>query len=258
MEVKTLMDNEIIRTKNLTIDFMGFVAVNKVNLSIKEGEIVGLVGPNGAGKTTLLHLLTGYHKPTMGRVFYKNKDITNYLPEERILLGMSRTFQIVSTFSNLTVRENLFLSFYRKSNKKNLFLKALLCKIDLASKRCKQIDNYIEMFGFNDIANERVLNIPMGKKRKLEVAMASISDPEVIFLDEPLSGLGDTEIDNLLIILKQLITHKTIIIVEHKISKIKDFVSRIIVLNKGKIIATGDFDKVFQSLEVRKVYWKVK
>jgi len=252
------MDNEIIRTENITIDFMGFVAVDKVNLSIKEGEIVGLVGPNGAGKTTLLHLLTGYFQPTMGRVFYKNKDITNYLPEKRILLGISRTFQIVSTFSNLTVRENLSLSYYRKLNKKNLFLKALLDKIDLVSKRYKQIDNYIEMFGFNDIANERVLNIPMGKKRELEIAMALISDPEVLFLDEPLAGLGDAEIDNLLILLKRFITQKTIIIVEHKISKIKDFVRRIIVLNEGKIIANGDFDKVFQSSEVRKVYWKVK
>ncbi len=258
MGVKTLMDNEIIRTKNITIDFMGFVAVNKVNLSIKEGEIVGLIGPNGAGKSTLLHLLTGYYEPSMGRIFYKNKDITNCLPEERILLGMSRTFQLVSTFSNLTVRENLSLSCYRKLNKKNLFLKALLDRIDLVSKRYKQIDNYIEMFGFNDIANERVFNIPLGKKRELEIMMALISDPEVLFLDEPLAGLGDAEIDNLLILLERFITHKTIIIVEHKISKIKDFVGRIIVLNEGKIIANGDFDEVFQSPEVRKVYWRVK
>jgi branched-chain amino acid transport system ATP-binding protein len=252
------MNNEIIKTENLTIDFMGFVAVNRVNLSIKEGEVVGLVGPNGAGKSTLLNLLTGYYMPTIGKVFYKNIDITNYLPERRILLGISRTFQIVSTFSNLTVRENLCLSCYRKLNNNSLFLKALLNKIDYISRNYKEVNSFINKFSFKNIADEYVANLPMGKKRELEIAMSLINNPDVIFLDEPLAGLGDVEIENLLIIIKQFFEQKTVIIIEHKISKLKDLVERIIVLNQGEIIADGSFDTVFQSQEVRKVYWKVK
>jgi len=252
------MNNEIIRTENLTIDFMGFVAVNRVNLSIKEGEVVGLVGPNGAGKSTLLNLLTGYYMPTIGKAFYKNIDITSYSPERRILLGISRTFQIVSTFYNLTVRENLCLSYYRKLNNNSLFLKALLNKIDYISRNYKEVNSFINMFSFNNIADEYVANLPMGKKRELEIAMSLINNPDVIFLDEPLAGLGDAEIENLLIIIKQFFEQKTVIIIEHKISKLKDLVERIIVLNQGEIIADGSFDTVFQSEEVRKVYWKVK
>jgi len=252
------MNNEIIRTENLTIDFMGFVAVNRVNLSIKEGEVVGLVGPNGAGKSTLLNLLTGYYMPTIGKAFYKNIDITSYSPERRILLGISRTFQIVSTFHNLTVRENLCLSCYRKLNNNSLFLKALLNKIDYISRNYKEVNSFINMFSFNNIADEYVANLPMGKKRELEIAMSLINNPDVIFLDEPLAGLGDAEIENLLIIIKQFFEQKTVIIIEHKISKLKDLVERIIVLNQGEIIADGSFDTVFQSEEVRKVYWKVE
>jgi len=114
------------------------------------------------------------------------------------------------------------------------------------------------MFSFNNIADEYVANLPMGKKRELEIAMSLINNPDVIFLDEPLAGLGDAEIENLLIIIKQFFEQKTVIIIEHKISKLKDLVERIIVLNQGEIIADGSFDTVFQSEEVRKVYWKVE
>lgn len=259
MEIQNLMDNnEIIRTKNLTIDFMGFIAVNKVNLIVKKSEIVGIIGPNGAGKTTLLHLLSGYYKPVSGRIFLKNKDITNLTPEKRISLGIARTFQLVSTFSNLTVLENLTMSYYWKMNTNNLFLKAFFDRTNLVSNQYEQIKNYLELFRFTNIADKLVKNIPMGSKRELEIAMALINEPEVLFLDEPFSGLGDAEIDKLLIILKRFAKGKTVIVIEHKISKIKDFTKRIVVMNEGKIIADGNFDEVLQDPEVRKAYWKVK
>ena len=149
-------NNEIIRTKNLTIDFMGFIAVNKVNLIVKKSEIVGIIGPNGAGKTTLLHLLSGYYKPVSGRIFLKNKDITNMTPEKRISLGIARTFQLVSTFSNLTVLENLTISYYWKMNTNNLFLKAFFDRTNLVSNQYEQIKNYLELFKFTNIADKLV------------------------------------------------------------------------------------------------------
>lgn len=251
-------NNEIIRTENLTIDFGGFIAVNQVNLNVKKNEILGIIGPNGAGKTTLIHLLSGYYKPVKGKVFFKNRDITNFSPEKRILLGMSRTFQLVSTFPNLTVLENLTISHYRKMNTNNLFLKAFFDRTNLISNRYKQIKNYLELFEFTNIADKLVKNIPMGNKRELEIAMSFINEPEVLFLDEPFSGLGDAEIDKLLILLKRFAKGKTMIIIEHKISKIKEFVERIAVMNEGRIIADGNFDDVLQNKEVRKAYWKVK
>lgn len=252
-------NNEIIiRTENLTIDFMGFIAVNQVNLSVKKNEILGIIGPNGAGKTTLIHLLSGYYKPVKGKVFFKNRNITNLSPEKRILLGMSRTFQLVSTFPNLTVLENLTISHYRKMCTNNLFLKAFFDRTNLISNRYKQIKNYLELFEFTNIADKLVENIPMGNKRELEIAMSFINEPEVLFLDEPFSGLGDAEIDKLLILLKRFAKGKTMIIIEHKISKIKEFAERIAVMNEGRIIADGNFDDVLQNKEVRKAYWKVK
>jgi len=251
-------NNAIIRTENLTIDFMGFIAVDQVNLSVKKNEVLGIIGPNGAGKTTLIHLLSGYYKPVNGKVFFKDRDITNLSPEKRISLGMSRTFQLVSTFPNLTVLENLTISHYWKMNKNNLFLRAFFDRTNLVSNHYKQIRNYLELFEFANIADKLVKNIPMGSKRELEIAMAFINEPEVLFLDEPFAGLGDAEIDKLLILLKRFAKGKTMILIEHKISKIKEFVERIAVMDEGRIIADGNFDDVLQNKEVRKAYWKVK
>ena len=250
-------NNEFLKTENLTIDFNGLIAVNKVNMTVNKNEIIGIIGPNGAGKTTFINLLSGFYKPVSGKIIFEGKDITGLSVEKRIFLGMSRTFQLVSVFPNLTVLENMTIAYYKKMNLNNVLFKALKEKTSLACNKYKKIKDYLELFGFTHIANKIVKNIPMGIKRELEVAMAIINDPKILFLDEPFAGLGDEEIDKLLILLRRFTNKKTVILIEHKISKIKDFVERIVVMNEGKKIADGNFDDVLKSQQVRKAYWRI-
>jgi len=250
-------NNEILRTENLTIDFNGFIAVNKLDMTVNKNEIVGIIGPNGAGKTTFINLLSGYYKPVSGKIIFEDKDITKLSIEKRIFLGISRTFQLVSVFPNLTVLENMTIAYYKKMNLNNVLFKSLKEKTSLACNKYKKIKDYLELFEFTHIANKLVKNIPMGIKRELEVAMVLIKDPKILFLDEPFAGLGDEEIDKLLILLRRFTNKKTVILIEHKISKIKDFVERIVVMNEGKKIADGNFDDVLKSQQVRKAYWRI-
>jgi len=250
-------DNEFLKTENLTMDFNGFIAVNKANMTVNKDETVGVIGPNGAGKTTLINLLSGFYKPVSGKIILDGKDITELSVEKRIFLGMSRTFQLVSVFPNLTVLENMTITYYKKMNSNNVLFKALKEKNSFACSKYKKIKDYLELFEFTHIANKLVKNIPMGIKRELEVAMALINDPKILFLDEPFAGLGDEEIDKLLILLRKFTNKKTVILIEHKISKIKDFVERIVVMNEGKKIADGNFDDVLKSQQVRKAYWRI-
>jgi len=250
-------NNKILRTENLTIDFNGFIAVNKLNMTVNKNEIVGIIGPNGAGKTTFINLLSGYYKPVSGKIIFEDKDITELSIEKRIFLGMSRTFQLVSVFPNLTVLENMTIAYYKKMNLNNVLFKSLKEKTSLVCNKYKKIKDYLELFEFTHIANKLVKNIPMGVKRELEVAMVLIKDPKILFLDEPFAGLGDEEIDKLLILLRRFTNKKTVILIEHKISKIKGFVERIVVMNEGKKIADGNFDDVLKSQQVRKAYWRI-
>jgi len=250
-------NNEFLKTENLTIDFNGLIAVNKVSMTVNKNEIIGIIGPNGAGKTTFINLLSGFYKPVSGKIIFEGKDITGLSVEKRIFLGMSRTFQLVSVFPNLTVLENMTIAYYKKMNLNNVLFKALKEKTSLACNKYKKIKDYLELFGFTHIANKLVKNIPMGIKRELEVAMALINDPKLLFLDEPFAGLGDEEIDKLLILLRRFTNKKAVILIEHKISKIKDFVERIVVMNEGKKIGDGNFDDVLKSQQVRKAYWSI-
>lgn len=253
------MDNndEHLKTEDLTIDFNGFIAVNKVNLTVKKNETVGIIGPNGAGKTTLINLISGFYEPVSGKVFFRGQDITRLPVERRIFLGISRTFQLASVFPNLTVLENIAISYYRKANLNNIYFKACKDATTLACHKYEKIQEFIELFGFKPIANKLMREIPMGTKREIEIAMALINDPELLILDEPFAGLGDEEIDRLLVILKEFTNQRTVILIEHKISKIKDFVERIIILHEGKKIADGDYDDVLNSPQARRAYWGI-
>lgn len=250
------MDKSIITVKGVTKEFGELVAVNKVDYTIGENETIGIIGPNGAGKTTLLNLITGYYIPDDGIVLYRDQDITGLSPEKRVSLGIVRTFQLAHVFDNLRVLDHLALSYFRKTRRHALLWKMLFSTLNQKETHEKVAEN-LEMFGLVEVADAMVGNLPLGMKRKLEIAMAFIADPEIVVLDEPFAGLSDIEIEELLEVLRLHVRRKTVIIVEHKISKIRNFVERLAVMHEGRIVADGKPEETLEHPEVRRVYWKV-
>jgi len=246
---------EIIKTENVTKRFGELVAVDRVNYSLRENEVAGIIGSNGAGKTTFFNLLTGYYPPDEGTILYKGEDVTRVSPQKRVALGMMRTFQLTSTFDNLKVVDNLVLSFYR-AHKKTSLLSLLLttCK---KYRQEEKIAESLETFDLQDVADRQVKNLSLGEKRRLEIAMAILVEPRVLLLDEPLAGLAESEIKGVLGVLRKHVGKQTILIVEHKISQVEDFLERLTVMHEGKVIADGECKECLRDPEVRKSYWQI-
>jgi len=249
-------DSEVIRTEKVTKRFGDFVAVDRIDFAIHRNETIGIIGPNGAGKTTFLNLLTGFYTPDEGTVFYQGREITGDSPEKRVAAGIVRTFQLVRVFDNLTVYENMALAYYRKKRGSSLPAHMFVSTLDHRDIR-QQVDENLDMFELSHLSGEMVGNLSLGSKRRLEIAMAFIANPTVLALDEPFSGLGDLEIDEVIRVFRKYSHQKTILIVEHKISKLIDTVDRLAVMHEGKIIASGPPKETLEDPEVRRVYWKV-
>ncbi|MFA5513871.1 MAG: ATP-binding cassette domain-containing protein [Sphaerochaetaceae bacterium] len=247
----------ILRTNNVYKRFGAFAAVNGVSLDVKENEIMGIIGPNGAGKTTFLGILTGNHIPEEGTVMFWDKDITKQRPEQRVNTGLMLSFQLVHVFDNLTVYENLALSYYRKRENKQLPLNFFTTNFYKNKEIKGHVEEALKNFDLSNLEEVEVSNLSLGSKKKLEIAMSWIADPVVLLLDEPFAGIGDQEIDEILVVLNRLKGKKTIVIVEHKISKLDKLVDRLAVMHEGKIIACGPYEETINNAEVRRSYWRI-
>ena len=252
------MDNQpVLTTKGVTKKFGDFVAVNNVDFELINKETLGIIGPNGAGKTTFINILSGFYPPEEGRVFYNGQDITDLSPAKRVKLGITRTFQLVHVFDNLRVYDNLGLSFYRKKTDTS-FTFGMFSSSLRQSQIKQKIEETLEMLDLDHLQNETVASLPLGSKKRLEIAMAFVSDPEIVIFDEPFSGLGDQEIDEVIGVLKKYAHDKTILVIEHKVSKLEDFVDRLAVMHEGEIIACGECEATLNDPEVRQCYWKLE
>ena len=252
------MDNQpVLTTQGVTKKFGDFVAINNVDFELENKETLGIIGPNGAGKTTFINLLSGFYPPEEGRVFYRGKDITDFSPAKRVELGITRTFQLVHVFDNLSVYDNLGLSFYRKKTLKPFTFGMFSSSLRQREIRQK-VDDSLEMLELDRLRNETVASLPLGSKKRLEIAMAFVSDPEIVIFDEPFSGLGDQEIDEVIAVLKKYVHDKTILVIEHKVSKLEQFVDRLAVMHEGEIIACGDCQATLNDPQVRECYWKLE
>ena len=246
---------EIIRAQGLTKRFGAQAAVDRVDFTLRKHEVAGIIGSNGAGKTTLFNLITGYYLPDEGVILHKGIDVTRMTPQQRVAAGMMRTFQLTSTFDNLSVTDNLVLAFFRAYRKPSL--------LGLIFNTCKRYRNepkilaILETFDLASLRDRPVKNLSLGEKRRLEIAMAVLVEPELLLLDEPLAGLAESEIKSVLEVLRRHIGKRTILIVEHKISHVKDFVQRLTVMHEGRIIAEGDYEACLRDPEVRRSYWQI-
>ena len=247
---------EIIRAQGVSKRFDGLVAVDRVDYLLHENEVAGIIGSNGAGKTTFFNLLTGYYLPDEGSIRYRGEDITHLTPEERVARGMMRTFQLTSTFDNLSVIDNLMLSFFRAQRKSSLI--HLLLNTRRAHRKEAGIVAGLETFDLLEVRDKQVRHLSLGEKRRLEIAMAVVADPKVLLLDEPLAGLAESESRGVLDVLRRHVGTQTILIVEHKLSHVEDFLQRLTVMHEGRIIADGGYEECLTHPEVRRSYWQIE
>lgn len=250
----------MIETRELTKNFGGLVAVNKLNLKVNDREIVGLIGPNGSGKTTVFNLLTGFLKPTSGQIIFDGKNITRNPPHARVRLGISRTFQIVKVFRDFSVQKNMITAchLYPKIG----FWEAI-CSTPGYRKKEEQIANEtlktLQFLGLDSQKDEIAKNLPHGYQQLLGIAMALSTRAKLLLLDEPLAGLSPAEIDKALEIIGELRRQgKTILLIEHNMAAAMKISDRLVVLNFGTEIANGSPEEVSRNKDVIQAYLGVE
>jgi branched-chain amino acid transport system ATP-binding protein len=248
------MSTVILESRGLGKRFGDFAAVTDVGYRLEGGEVAGIIGPNGAGKSTFFNLLTGLHRPSAGSVLLAGRDVTTLRADERVALGLVRTFQLVSVFESLSALDNLVLAVLRARRPGPRALQFLLGRARAPDTRRAALEA-LERVGLEQRAGSLVSALSYGDKRKLEIAMALTLQPRVLLLDEPLAGLSDGEIAEVLALVQSLRGQLSLVIIEHKISHILGLVSRLSVMHEGHLIADGPPDAILRDPTVRQVYW---
>ena len=225
----------ILETKSVTKKFGGFTAVDNVSLKVDSGEIRFVIGPNGAGKSTLFKLIIGFHSPNSGSILYNDKNIEKLKLHERINLGMGVKFQAPSVFSELTVLENLFLANNREHSLK--------------------INDLLNDFALENEKNNLAGDLSHGKKQWLDIALSTISKPDLVFLDEPTAGLSVDETRITGEIVKNLNKQGlTFVVVGHDMDFVKQTASKVSLLHLGKMFIEGSVDEVLSDKGVNDIY----
>nr|WP_217346237.1 ABC transporter ATP-binding protein [Noviherbaspirillum sp. L7-7A]MBV0880633.1 ABC transporter ATP-binding protein [Noviherbaspirillum sp. L7-7A] len=244
------MADVILETRHLTKEFKGFTAVNDVNLQVQRGHIHALIGPNGAGKTTCFNLLTKFLVPTAGQILFNNRDITSAAPAQIARQGIIRSFQISAVFPHLTVMENVriglqralgnsfhFWTSERTLSRLNDRAMALLAEVDLT-----------------EFADTVTVDLPYGRKRALEIATTLGMEPELMLLDEPTQGMGHEDVHRVTALIKKVSAGRTILMVEHNMSVVSGICDRISVLQRGAMLAEGNYQEVSSNPQVMEAY----
>ena len=249
-EKATHMSDVILEAKQLTKEFSGFVAVSDVNLQVKAGTIHALIGPNGAGKTTCFNLLTKFITPTAGQIIYKGQDITHKSSAEIARIGMVRSFQISAVFPHLSVLENVRLALQQRTGTSMHFWKSEKTLNHLNDEAM----TYIEQVGLENYAKDTAVSLPYGRKRALEIATTLGMSPDLMLLDEPTQGMGHEDVEKVTQLIKKVAAGRTVLMVEHNMKVVSSIVDTITVLQRGKIIASGNYAEVSNNPQVIEAY----
>jgi len=244
---------------NVSVQFGGVRAVGNVSLSLKKGEFIGLIGPNGAGKSTLLNLVSGSIAPTSGEILFKGQSIAGVAPDLLCHLGISRTFQNIRLFPKMTAFENVSLGLHGKPHYS--LLEAFLCSPRSVRREAvvsERANNLLELVGLSQHANKRAGDLSYGLQRRLELARAMATDPELLLLDEPAAGMNEDECGTLTQLIRRI--HQefgySIILIEHHIKVVMELCkdSQIYVLNLGELLATGTPQEIQNDAKVINAY----
>jgi branched-chain amino acid transport system ATP-binding protein len=244
------MADVILETRHLTKEFKGFTAVNDVNLQVQRGHIHALIGPNGAGKTTCFNLLTKFLVPTAGQILFNNRDITAAAPAQIARQGIIRSFQISAVFPHLTVMENVRIGLQRSLGNSFHFWtseRTLSRLNDRAMALLAEVD-------LTEFADTVTVDLPYGRKRALEIATTLGMEPELMLLDEPTQGMGHEDVHRVTELIKKVSTGRTILMVEHNMNVVSGICDRISVLQRGAMLAEGNYQEVSSNPQVMEAY----
>ena len=244
------MADIILETRELTREFKGFVAVNQVNLQVQRGHIHALIGPNGAGKTTCFNLLTKFLVPSSGQILFNGRDITMLQPAQIARMGIIRSFQISAVFPHLTVLENVRIGLQRNLGTSFHFWKSEATLNQLNARAMALLDEV----GLAEFAQSVTVDLPYGRKRALEIATTLAMEPELMLLDEPTQGMGHEDVRRVTELIKKVSKGRTVLMVEHNMSVVSGICDRISVLQRGAILAEGDYQTVSQNPQVLEAY----
>jgi branched-chain amino acid transport system ATP-binding protein len=240
----------ILETRGLTKEFKGFVAVQDVSLKVRRGTIHALIGPNGAGKTTCFNLLTHFLVPTRGQIFYNGREITGSRPAAIARMGLVRSFQISAVFPHLSVLENVRIALQRKRGASFDFWRSerVLGALDARAREL------IEAVGLTEFTATAAVELPYGRKRALEIATTLALDPEMMLLDEPTAGMTHEDVQRISALVKKVAANRTVLMVEHNLSVVANLSDTITVLQRGEILAEGDYGTVSKNPDVIQAY----
>ena len=247
----------LLKLNNVTMRFGGLTAVDSFELAVKKGEILGLIGPNGAGKTTVFNMITGIYSPTKNSIYFRDENITGLKPDIIAKKGIARTFQNIRLLDNLTVLDNVMIGvhLHLKSSLFSAILRLPGYVREEKSLYAKSI-NLLERVELGDFAYEKAGSLPYGKQRKLEIARALATNPELLLLDEPAAGMNPQESKELVNFIRQLRDqfNVTIFLIEHDMKVVMGLCERILVLDYGVTIAEGIPQEIQNNPEVIKAY----
>ena len=244
-----LGDDILLRTEQLTRAFGSLVAVNRVDVTVRRGELRSIIGPNGAGKTTLFRLVSGEMAPSSGRVWFKGADITG-LPQHRVSrLGIAKSYQITNIFPHLSVLENVRVAVQGYARSFNFWARA-----DGLSDCRERALAILESVGLARKAGHPAAHLSHGEKRHLEIGIALASDPALLLLDEPTAGMSPEETDETMRLIRELAAGRTVVLVEHKMKLVMRISDRITVLHQGQVLAEGSPEEIRGNEAVRQTY----
>ncbi|NVJ90793.1 MAG: ABC transporter ATP-binding protein [Methylocystaceae bacterium] len=245
------MSSSLLSVINLTKKYGDFYANTDVNLNVKEGSIHGVIGPNGAGKTTLFNSLAGSTKPSSGKIIFDGQNIEHLEQYDRPILGIGRSFQVTSLFPDLTALENLRLASQAQEPARGFVFWHGITRKGFGQRRALHM---LHRLGLDKQAQTPIKALSHGQQRILEVGMALMSEPSLLLLDEPTSGMGVDDIPQMINLLKQLREECTILLIEHNIRLVTEVCDQVTVLQAGKVISEGTPLEVSQDEKVKTAY----
>lgn len=248
---------DVLQIKNLLITFGGLRAIDDISVHVEDGDFLGIIGPNGAGKTTFFNSITGNIKPAAGSIDFLGESLLGKAPDKISHLGISRTFQNIRIFPQMTVLENVCIPLHSKPQY-NIF--AAMLGLPSAKKKDKALQEealgYLESFGILEYKDQKAGSLPYGLQRRLEIARALAAHPKLLLLDEPAAGMNNDECEELVRLLQGI--HQkynlTIVLIEHHLDVVFKLCNRIYVFNLGKLLAEGSPAEIQANPEVISAY----
>ena len=238
----------VLETQNLSINFGAVVAASNISVVVNKGEVVGVIGANGAGKTTFVNMVTGYLKPSSGRIRYLGKDVTKLTPRQVTELGIRRSFQIPQLFAEFTALENMLTAQSVAPEATRSFWRPIWRPDSVASAMGR-----LELFGIAESAHRQVSMLPQGVRKILDIAMATVGNPELVMLDEPTSGVSAEEKFEVMDILMEAFAQQevTVMFIEHDMELVERYASRVLAFYNGLVIADADTSQALADPQVR-------